>query len=410
VSLDIVKANFARRTEIQGELRSIDEAATADKRVYTESESEKIDALRSELEGVDSRIASNLAIEERSQEMARGLEGIVGAMLDAQKGEIHDVRSLGQRLTASDEYRSWVAAGARGTSPAMVSEMDFRSVTSDSESGGAWIVPNRLGRVGMDFRDRQTFLLDLLPRIPVTTGAVEYVQDRTALGDLADVPVGVAEGSAKPDVTLETEVVTEATTTIAAWADLTRQVVADAPQVQGYVDGRLRYALRRSADAQAIAGSGGSDLVGLLNRTGIVTHSTGDAAHIAIRHGIRLMEDAESVPEIVVLNPADAETFDLTNVDSEGLHAIPNLAGPGARSIWGLTQVRSTAIEPGTALLVDPMSAAVLDRQEIAAYRTDSHGNRFTSNILTLLLEMRIGLALFDPAGVASISFGVVED
>jgi hypothetical protein len=37
---------------------------------------------------------------------------------------------------------------------------------------------------------------------------------------------------------------------------------------------------------------------------------------------------------------------------------------------------------------------------------TDSHASNFTSNILTLLLEARLGLALFDPApGVLKITF-----
>ncbi len=36
---------------------------------------------------------------------------------------------------------------------------------------------------------------------------------------------------------------------------------------------------------------------------------------------------------------------------------------------------------------------------------TDSHASNFTSNILTLLLELRAGLALFDSVGVAKITF-----
>jgi hypothetical protein len=36
-----------------------------------------------------------------------------------------------------------------------------------------------------------------------------------------------------------------------------------------------------------------------------------EARYQSIRHGIRLMEDKEAVPEIIVLNPADAELFDL---------------------------------------------------------------------------------------------------
>ena len=60
------------------------------------------------------------------------------------------------------------------------------------------------------------------------------------------------------------------------------------------------------------------------------------------------MEDVEAVPEIIVLNPADAELFDLSNSTSAGIHATPDFTGGlqqgPARSVWGLTPVRSTAI------------------------------------------------------------------
>ncbi len=117
------------------------------------------------------------------------------------------------------------------------------------------------------------------------------------------------------------------------------------------------------------------------------------------------MEDAESVPEIIVLNPADAELFDLSNSTTAGLHATMDLAVPPPRTAWGLTQVHSTAIASGTALLIDPMAVAVLDRQMVTAYMTDAHASNFVSNILTLLLEARLGLALFDPSGVCKVTF-----
>jgi HK97 family phage major capsid protein len=408
--IDIVRANFARRSSIQSELREIDEAATSDQRDYSEAEAGRIAELRSELEAVDGRISANLAIEERSADLSRGVESLLGAVMRGD-GEVADTRSLGEQFVGLDEFRAWADAGARGASPALTSNLDLRAVTdttTGATSGGAWINNQRLGRVGNDALDRRVYLLDLLPSISVSTGAVEYVQDKSPLADLANKAAEVTEGSAKPQAGITTEVVTEATATIAAWANMTRQVVADAPQVQGYIDGRLRYALKRRTDGQVIAGNGTApNLRGLANRSGIVTHApaSAEARYLSIRRAMRLMEDAEAVPEIVVLNPADAELFDVSNHAGNGLHAVPNVAGASARTAWGMTQVRSTAIASGTALLIDPMALAVLDRQQVSAYLTDSHASNFTSNILTLLLEARVGLALFDPAGVAKVTF-----
>lgn len=409
--LEIVRANFSRRSDIQGELRQIDEAATADQRSYSDSEEARVAELRSELETVDARIESNLGSEVRAQEVASGIEGLLGALVDREHGDVHDTRSLGEQFAEYDGFRSWVDGGSRGTSPGLDWDVDFRAVTdttTGATSGGAFIQKDRLGRIGQDFLDRRTFLLDLLPRIPISTGAVEYVQDKSPLADMANKAIEVAEASAKPQAGITLEVVTEAAATIAAWVNITRQVAADAPQVAGYLDGRLRYGVKRRSDGQAINGNGTApNLRGLLNRTGINAYTaTGpETAAVSIRKAITMMEQDETVPEIVVLNPADAEVFDLTNLTSAGLHAVPNVAGPSATTAWGLTQVRSTAIASGTALLIDPMAVAVLDRQQVTAYMTDSHASNFTSNILTLLLEARIGLALFDPAGVCSVTF-----
>ena len=411
-TIDIVRENFKARTEIQGELRQIDEAATKDQRDYTDDEKATIAEKRSALEAIDNRIQANLEQQVRGEQIQSGLDRFLGVIADRDSGDVHDTRSLGERFT-SDEFRNWAANGARGASPALDVEMDFRAVTNvttGATSGGALINNQRLGRIGQDFLDRRTFLIDLLPSINVSTGSVEVVQDQSPLADLANAATEVAEGSAKPQAGPTLAVVTEPIQTIAAWANITRQAAADSPQIQGYLDGRLRYSVKRRADAQVINGDGTSpNLSGLLDRTGINAYTapgagTEDTA-TSIRKAITLMEQDEAVPEIIVLNPADAELFDLTNYADAGLHAVPNVAGPGARTAWGLTQVRSTAVASGTAVLIDPMAVAVLDRQQVTAYMTDSHASNFVSNILTLLLEARLGLAVFDPAGVASVTF-----
>lgn len=410
-AIDILRANYARRTEIMGELRQIDEAANTDNRSYTEDEQATIEDRRSQLEQIDARIQANLDIETRSQDIEGGFDRFLGALADRESGDVVDTRSVGERF-ASDEYRSWAEQGAHGTSPvARLDGMDFRAVTDvtlGATSGGALTRAERLPRVGQDFVDRRTYLLDLLPTIPVTQGSIEYVQDQTPLADMANKAVEVAEGSAKPQAGITLAVVAESAATIAAWVNITRQTAADVPQIQGYLDNRLRYSLKRRADGQSINGNGTSpNLKGLANRTGILTYAPGsaEARYRSIRHAITLMENAETVPEIIVLNPADAEAFDLSNDAADGLHAVPNLAGPGAPTAWGLRQVHSTAIAAGTALLIDPMTTAVFDRQQPTAYMTDSHASNFTSNILTLLLECRIGLGLFTPAGVCKVTF-----
>jgi len=412
-ALDIIKANYEARASKMAELRKIDEAAVD--RAYSPEETEQVTELRSALEGIDARIQDNLKAEIRSAEITDAMGSLLGVMTRGD-GETVDTRSLGERFTSDEEFRSWVNNGARGSSPSTTVDVEFRAVTdvtTGATSGGAFVNNQRLSRIGNDFLDRRTFLLDLLPTIPISTGSVEYVQDQSPLADLADKAVEVTEGSAKPQAGPTLAVVTETAATIAAWVNITRQAAADAPQLRGYLDTKLRYSLKRRADKQAINGNGTPpNLKGLLNRSGITAYAPGsaEARYVSIRHAMRLMEDTEAVPEIVVLTPADAELFDLSNSTSAGIHATPDATGglrqdTTGRTVWGLQQVRSTAVAAGTALLIDPMAVAVFDRQQVTAYMTDSHASNFTSNILTLLLEARLGLGLFDPAGVAKITF-----
>lgn len=415
--IDIVRANYSRRSEIQAELGDIDDKVTTEKRGYDDTEAGRIEELRSELGAIDQRITANIdaALNERS--ITDGIEGMFAGMLDRQGDQLVDTRSIGERFVQSDEYRSFLEGG--NDRPRTVFDgIELRAVTdvvmgvagggSSSTSGGAMTRPERLDRVGHDFLDRRVYLLDLVPHIGTTAGAVEYVQDQTALADSADKAAETAESGVKPQAGLTLAVKTEPMQVIPAWVNLTRQAAADVPQIQGYLDGRLRYALKRRTDLQIISGNGTSpNLSGLSGRSGIVTYAPGgaEARYKSIRHGIRMMEDKEAVPEIIVLNPADAELFDLSNDAANGLHAVPNLVGVPERTAWGLTQVRSTAVASGTALLIDPMALSVFDRQQPTAYMTDSHASNFTANILTLLLECRVGLALFDPNGVCKITF-----
>lgn len=413
-ALEIIRKNYKARQEIMGELRELDEKVTTEKRDYDETETATIDEKRAALEAIDKRISANLEMEIRESQMAEGMDRLLGVIADRESGEVVDTRSAGKRTVDSDEFRAFAEGGGRGHFNVALDGLDFRAVTDTTlgaTSGGALTRAERLTRIGQDALDRRTYLLDLLPHIPVSQGSIEYVQDQSPLADMANKAVETTEGTAKPQAGVTLAVIQEPTATVAAWVNITRQAAADVPQVQGYLDGRLRYSLKRRADLQSINGNGTlPNMRGLANRSGILVYAPGvaEARYKSIRRAISVMELAEAVPEIIVLNPSDAELFDLSNEATAGLHSVMadgGMAGSGARTAWGLTQVRSTAVAAGTALLIDPMAVAVFDRMQPTAYTTDSHASNFTANILTMLLECRLGLGLFDPAGVLKITF-----
>lgn len=403
--IETIRANYQRRAELAESIRESAAKATEEKRALTAEEAADVERFSTELADVDKRILGQLDNETRRQQVVDGVDGLLGAAL-SHTGEIVDTRSIGQKFIESDEFEAFAAAGAQGSYRQNFDGVSLRALTSVDASSNPYAGVPMLPRVGSDVKDRQVFLSDLLPVIPVTTGVVEYVQDKTALGgyDAAET----AEGNTKPEATPTLTVVTETTATVAVHTGLTRQVFSDWGQVPGYLDGRLRYGLRRRVDNQIVAGNGTApNLKGLQNRSGIKAYAAAaiEEAAISVRKAITVGQQSDAVYEIIVMNPGDAEKFDLLNAATAGLHSTPDTVSQMPRTAWGLTRVVTNAVASGTALLIDPMSASLLDRQQPTAYLTDSHASEFTSNVLRLLLETRVGLALFDPAGVCKVTF-----
>ena len=314
-ALNIIKANYEARASKVAELRSIDDAAKD--RAYSPDEETAVTEIRSALESIDSRIQENLKAEIRSAEITDAMGSLAG-ILTRENGDVVDTRSLGQRFAQSDEVRSWATGGARGTSPALDVDMEFRAVTNvttGATSGGALINNQRLTRVGNDFLDRRTFLMDLLPTIPVSTGS-----GRVRPGQHAARRPGEQARPRSPRVRRSRRSARPCRSSPRARDH--RGVGEHHPpgrcrRPAGHGLPRRSPALRREASRRRSGHQRqrhvSPNLRGLLNRSGIVTYAPGaaEARYRSIRRGIRLMEDVEAVPEIIVLNPADAELFDL---------------------------------------------------------------------------------------------------
>lgn len=305
---------------------------------------------------------------------------------------------------AVEKFRSNGFAGREGMH---FEGLSLRAVIDNTvTSGGAFQNPARVPITPLAVPDRMLHLIDLLPHGTTSDNSVEYVQDTTT-SVAGDTAVEVAEGAAKPETTETFQVVTDPVRTIAAWVNMTRQAAADNTQLDSYLRERLVYRIRRRLDNQIINGDGtGVNLLGLANRSGILTLAPGaaEARAITARKAVTLLEQNEQEANVIVVNPADLEKFDLYTATTNEF-----IKGDGygrvTGTLWGLTPVWSNAITVGTALVMDTQAAMVWDRQDPALYLTDSHASNFTSNILTLLAELRAALSLFQPKGVCKVTF-----
>lgn len=316
-----------------------------------------------------------------------------------------NVQSAGERFAGSNEFAEFRAGGYNGK---VGIDLEWRAVIDNAAtSGGAFLNPARPTDLPMTNADRVPRILDLLDRRTTDGNTVEYVRETTTGGGGAAAEV--AEGAVKPEATFTFEVITEPVRTIAHWTNITRQTLDDNSQLRGYIDGRLRYGLEYRADGQALNGNGTApNLRGLLNVSGINTYApvAAEARVISIRKAITVVQQDEYNATGAALNPADWELVELSTDNNGAFRVSPNVANILAPRIWGLSVVPTTAIASGTALVGDfKYGATWWERTGVQVFLTDSHASNFTSNILTLLAEMRAALAVWRPSAFCKITF-----
>lgn len=230
-----------------------------------------------------------------------------------------------------------------------------------------------------------TPLLDNINRVQVTSNAIDYVSWAVVAGSAAIV----AEGAAKPSVEFGPTVTSDSLDNIAAYTQLTRQLIEDAPSVRDLINGMLVREILREEEEQVATAIGAATL----------PTAAGADLLASIRVGVGTVQAAGYTPNAVLLNPADWASLD--NVVMGG-----TLAGPVVRqTFWGLTPIPSTAQAAGTAIVGDFRTAVTqFYRSEIALYITDSHASTFLSNVFTLLAERRALAAVVRPQALVEVA------
>ena len=75
----------------------------------------------------------------------------------------------------------------------------------------------------------------------------------------------------------------------------------------------------------------------------------------------------------------------------------------GIPSLWGLPVVQSTAIAATKPLVGDGRFATVFDKTDGQIYVADQHADLFVKNILVILAESRLALAVTLPAAFVEV-------
>jgi HK97 family phage major capsid protein len=238
-----------------------------------------------------------------------------------------------------------------------------------------------------------TPLLDIVPRVPVASGSVEWI----FYPNTGPTAGKVTEGSAKPEAAVAPEVKTVSLDILAHWIQYTRSVFEDAPALMSYINMELRDGVLRKIEAEAVAA--------LVADTDVPSteYAAGGTLMEGIRLGIATVQQAGFYPNAVLLNPADYADLDLSLL---GQTVVNTGTGPQiGQTYWGVRPIPSAGVTAGTAYLGDfSTGMANLMRSDVSVYTTDSHASTFTSNVLTTLAEVRAATVVHRPEALTVIT------
>jgi HK97 family phage major capsid protein len=311
------------------------------------------------------------------------------------------VKSLGQTVTDDDKVKDWIKSGGKGRVSIKVKAI-ISSLTTDADgSAGDLIVPMRLPGIITPSLRRMT-IRDLITPGRTDKNAIQYIKE-TGFTNAA-ATVSETSGATKPQSGIKFDIVTSAVTTIAHWVWATKQILDDVPQLMSYIDGRLKYGLQYVEEGQILNGpGGGSDL------NGIYTQATAYSAPITptmagnltkidvIRLAILQAFLAEYPANGIVLHPSDWADIELTKTD-EGAYLFANPQNGTDPRLWRLPVVETQAMTQDNFLTgAFQLGAQLFDREDANVQISTEDGDNFKKNLVTILGEERVALAVYRP-------------
>ncbi len=260
---------------------------------------------------------------------------------------------------------------------------------------------------------RRLTIEDLLGSESVSGTALTYFVENALVEGAFEL---VGENGQKPQLHFgEPTAVTEALSKIAGFIKESDELIEDLPFLKTAIDGRLLFQLNLFIENQLLNGSGAAgNLRGLLNRVGIQTEvrgstAAGDNAQDTIFRAITKVETGSGLTaDGIVINPADYQALRLSK-DANGQYFgggfFSGQYGSGGimeqPPLWGLRTVVTPAIAANTVLVgAFGQAASVVSKGGIRVEATNTEGNDFTNNRITLLAERRLALAVRQPAGL----------
>lgn len=311
------------------------------------------------------------------------------------------VKSWGDQFIECDEYKAKQSLLGAGRQIGNVGYTVKNTLTGSDTT----VAPDR--KPGVIAGAFQPLTLEsLYASVPTTSSAIEFTRENVFTNAAAET----AEGASKPESSLTWTLVNQPVSTVPHWIKISRQLAADAPALAAYVDQRMIYGVNRRVEGQLAAGNGTApNINGFMNTGNFVAHGYADAALgsvlkklVLIRKVIGDLEAAGYSPDAIVFNPADWATVEIDIFVAGSANIVPfSYDAMGRPVLFGRKVVTSVGMASDTfAVGAFALAGTIHNREGVVVEMSDSDGDNFTKNLITIRAERRLALANEVPAAI----------
>lgn len=310
-------------------------------------------------------------------------------------------QTVGAEIAQSDELKAYVANGLNGS----LNLAPQAAITTVDNSGGGVIWSER-EQEAVNMPQRRLLLRQLLNVVNTGAGVIDYPKQVARTNAAAPVAEAAAAPASNYGWTKDQVNIRK----ISHVTHVSDEALADSGQLQGLIDGEMRYGLDLEEETQILSGAGTGETL-----TGLITEATAFAAAVGLPNTDRLDRLRLAILQVVlndyaadaiILNPTDWAAIELQREATGGKFIIGGPDAPAGPSLWRLPVVESNTMTANEWLVGAMFMAATLyDRQQSELLISSEHGTNFIDGMKTMKATKRVALAVKRPASLVTGNF-----
>lgn len=309
-------------------------------------------------------------------------------------------KTAGQIVAESEELKRMLASGEYKMGKVAIPG-GRKTIVNATGASQPLVQADRLPGIVVAPQRRLT-VRDLLPTIPTQSNLIEFCRELVFTNNAgpqydATSPTAAAEGVPKNQSNITFELASSGVVTMAHWIGASRQVLADAGMLRGYIDTRLGYGLKLVEEDDLLNADGTvGQITGLVAQaTAFTGGTTNQTALDTILKAFTQVSMAEYEASGIVLNPIDWQNIMLAK-DTTGRYLFSDPHSMEAPRVWGRPVVATQSLTAGTFLTgAFDLGASIYDREEMSIRASDQHADFFVRNLVAILCEERMALVVY---------------